>query len=205
MTAYVGFQSDADSVWDVIRLATGNTAFDIGANGGLVSTQLSGRFETVVACEPAIESYARLESSSPANVRPLNVAVSKERGTLSLRETTLTGKWGELFTGESMPWGDHVGYREVQAVTLDDLSSTYGFPDFIKVDTEGHEVQVLQGGPATLLSRPRFVIEIHSVENGAIVESMLDAASMPYDLHHHPGYGQSSRRLAHYWVASPCE
>lgn len=200
---HVTFQSDAASVWEVLQAATGTLAFDIGANGGLVATSLADRFETVIAVEPAIESYTQLLTTAPPNVTPLNVACSATPGTITLRETALTGSLGELFTGDSLPWGEHVGYRDVEAVTLDDLTRLYGTPDFIKIDTEGHESQVLAGGVDTLLTRPAFVIEIHSQENGAAVRHSLNAADLPYQVHHHNAYRTDSPwRQHHYWLVS---
>ncbi len=203
MTAnpHVAFQSDAASVWEVLRSVTGTLAFDIGANGGLVSRELATHFETVIACEPASESYAELLVSTPPNVVPLNVAVSATTGTITLRETALTSTMGELFTGESLPWGEHVGYRDVEAHTLDDLASHYGVPDFIKVDTEGHESEVMVGAMETLATHPHFVIEIHSQNNGAAVRHALNAVGLPYEMHHHNAYRTDSPwRQHHYWL-----
>ncbi len=198
---HVDYQSDAQSIWAVLQEASGTLAFDIGANGGLVACSLAERFETVIACEPAVESYAHLVETASPNVTPLNVAVSAQAGTITLRETALTGILGELFTGDSLPWGDHVGYREVAACTLDGLAVIYGTPDFIKVDTEGHESQVLAGGMGVLATHPNFVIEIHSQENGAAVRHALNAVNLPYDMHHHNAYRTDSAwRRHHYWL-----
>lgn len=203
MNPHVAFQSDAASVWAIIEEAAGGIAFDVGANGGLVSTQLASRFDTVVAVEPAVESYAQLVETAPANVRPLNVACSAVPGTITLRETALTSTMGELFTGESLPWGAHVGYREVEATTVDDLAARYGVPDFIKVDTEGHESEVMVGAMDTLATHPRFVIEIHSQNNGAAVRHALNTVGLNYEMHHHNAYRTDSPwRQHHYWLVS---
>jgi FkbM family methyltransferase len=165
---------------------------------------LAERFESVVACEPAVESYAQLEEYVPANVKPLNIAVSETTGPLTLRTTTLTAKWGELFTGDSLPWGEHMGYRTVGAWTLDDLAEAYGYPDFIKVDTEGHEVEVLAGGPNVWLRKPRFVIEIHSAVNGATIRAWLESIDLEYEVQNHDSYRlESPHRVNHYWLTSP--
>lgn len=200
---HVAFQSDAASVWEILQSATGHLAFDIGANGGLVSTVLAANFEQVIAVEPATESFAQLVATAPPNVRPLNVACSAVPGTITLRETALTSTMGELFTGESLPWGAHVGYRDVEAVTVDDLAATYGTPDFIKVDTEGHESEVMVGAMDTLATHPRFVIEVHSQGNGAAVRHALNAVNLPYEMHHHNAYRTDSPwRQHHYWLVS---
>jgi hypothetical protein len=45
------------------------------------------------------------------------------------------------------------GSFEVDQITLDDLVAQYGVPDFIKVDVEGMDAEVLRG----LHSRPRLL------------------------------------------------
>ncbi len=206
MTAFVPFQSDAAAVWEYLTLVHGNLAFDIGANGGRVSRKLAEHFDTVIACEPAVESYAELVGEAPTNVRTLNVAVSDVTGDIELRETTITAQWGELFTdgSDSLPWGGHVGYRTVEAVTLDDLSLTYGLPDFIKIDTEGHEVKILQGGGDTLRSDPCFVIEVHSKPKGLQTKHILDSYGLEYEVRYHDAYRETNpAKYAHYWLTSP--
>jgi FkbM family methyltransferase len=167
---------------------------------------LAERFEQVVAFEPAVESYQHLVEYVPENVRPLNIAVSATTGPLTLRETTLTSALGELFTDDTLPWGGHVGYRDVGAMTLDELAEMYGYPDFIKVDTEGHEVEVLRGGGEVFSKDPAFIIECHSSQKGEQVKHFLSTYDLPYDIYHHEAYRRSSpTRLKHYWVTSPRE
>lgn len=203
MTGFVNFQSDAQRVWELLQQANGTIAFDIGANGGLVSRTFATKFETVVACEPARESYAYLVERAPGNVRPLNVAVSDHVGFVTLRETTLTERWGELFTDDTLLWGDHLGERTVPTTTLDVLSETYGYPSFIKIDTEGHEVEILKGGPDTFLSDPAFIIECHSKDKGEQVREMLEGIGIEHICYHHERYAvDSDAYWGHYWVTS---
>jgi FkbM family methyltransferase len=51
----------------------------------------------------------------------------------------------------------------INATTLDTVCSSNGIvPDIIKIDVEGYEFQVLQGGVQTLIeSKPMLFIEIH--------------------------------------------
>jgi FkbM family methyltransferase len=206
MSPQVNFQSDADVIWEAMTKVSGRLAFDIGANGGLTATMLAERFDTVIAVEPCKESYDALVGYVPPNVSCFPFAVSDTEGEIKLRETTLTGRFGELFTDDTLPWGDHVGYREIDCTTLDTMSERLGWPDFLKIDTEGHEVQVLLGGPQTFLRDPAFIIEVHSREKGAEVQRMLEAIGLPFAIHYHQAYREMSpHRLGHYWVTSPPE
>ena len=50
-----------------------------------------------------------------------------------------------------------------EAVTLDSLSDEVGAPDFIKIDVDGWELDVLAGGERTLRDkRPHVVVETHT-------------------------------------------
>ncbi len=179
-------------------------AFDVGANGGMVARQLAPRFFNVVACEPAVESYERLVTDLPENVTALQVAVSAHDGEVTLRETSLTESLGELFTDDTLSWGQHVGLRTVKSRTLDSLSNAYGYPDFIKIDTEGHEVEIMEGGPETFKRKPRFVIECHSREKGNEVQRILrEWDCWPFEIEYHNAYREHQpQRLEHYWVTS---
>lgn len=48
--------------------------------------------------------------------------------------------------------------------TLDEVSRAHYLPDFIKMDVEGAEADVLRGGAQTLAARPSMIIEVHGPE-----------------------------------------
>lgn len=190
----------------------GQTAFDIGANVGQSAKTLLMRFDRVISCEPAIESYEHLLALArdEPKVHPLNVAVSAEDGSVELavqeghisrgQLTTPTMKEQETTHG----WGKTLGTRHVTAVTVDTLARTFGTPDMIKIDVEGHEVDVLLGATATLeKARPDLYVEIH---NAPLGDKCLGILRKYYDRrliqevrhpHYRPGdwgYGN------HYWL-----
>jgi Methyltransferase FkbM domain len=56
-------------------------------------------------------------------------------------------------------------------LTIDEIASAHYLPDFIKIDVEGAEVDVLRGAKNTLATRrPSLVVEVHSkaLENACI-------------------------------------
>lgn len=198
MNGWVDFQSDPDEIWGLLGRLEGDTVFDIGANGGLLAEVFAQNFQEVIAVEPCAESYARLWDT-PANVTPVFCAVSDRKGTVDLVEAERAIGLGELVTGDSLPapWGPAVGARTVPCVTVDELTGRFGLPDLIKIDTEGHELHVIEGASETLASDPRLVIEIHSAHNG---EQIL--ARIPdLERHGHPAYKPGSYHdLNHYWL-----
>ena len=138
--------------------ATGEAAWDVGANSGQNLERMLGAFSRVVAVEPAMESYAALAAGwgDRAGVTCLNVAVAAHDGTLVLAERAGPMSSGQLTpldtTGFCADWGPADTTRPVVCTTLDSLAARFGDPDFVKIDTEGSEVLVLRGaGPQVVL------------------------------------------------------
>jgi FkbM family methyltransferase len=172
---------DQAGAWDVLCAARGRLAFDIGANIGQSTAVLAARFEQVVALEPCTESYEILAAEMPANVFCLQQAASDHSGVISLVEAERSIGTGQLVTaGPSLPyWGDTVGTREVEATTVDSLTRLFGPPDFCKIDTEGHEIPVLEGAIETVRKHhPQIIVEVHHATHDAGVRKLLDG----YDL-----------------------
>ena len=86
---------------------------------------------------------------------------------------------GQLTTGTGLAWGATLGTRSVDSITVDDLVEHYGKPDFVKVDTENHEVFVMQGWTNPSCD---VLIEIHHASNEAPVREL---------------YGRPLRKLVH--------
>lgn len=191
--------------WDILEGATGHQAFDIGANIGQSTRVLARGFTAVVALEPCWESFDILEQEMPVNVTPLRLAAADHAGELVLDEAERSLLSGQLVTGEGLPmWGERKGTRTVACVTVDQLTDTYGRPDFIKVDTEGGEVSVLRGAARTLAEhRPRLLVEMHRAEHDEPVREMLAGYHLT-ELRHgsyvRPG---GPTYLNHYWLV--CE
>jgi FkbM family methyltransferase len=63
---------------------------------------------------------------------------------------------------------------ELASVTLDEFAASHEFPDFIKIDVEGEEDQVLEGA-RTILEKRRTLIccELHTNEDAERVSSLL--------------------------------
>jgi FkbM family methyltransferase len=137
------------------------------------------------------------------------VAVTDTNGKVLLEEmTTSTGAFGELVTASedtelSKYWGEKTGVREVPAVRLDTCFDLYGKPDFVKIDTEGHEQKVVESGAEKLnLYHPKLVIEIHRGDYGRAIRERLPAYD--WDLFFHPIYQRRNSSLLHnhYWMVS---
>ncbi len=130
-------------VWLYIR--AGMRVIDVGAHFGLYSLLASircGKTGEVVAIEPNPESHELLQRNVArlGNVRTLQTALSDSPRPSHLHvEGTGLASHGYLT--------DAAAGVETNTTTLDTLLNTlrWDSADFIKIDTEGHEFQVLEG------------------------------------------------------------
>lgn len=167
----------------------GRDAWDIGANDGQsVDALIERGFETIVAVEPAIESFRILEQEwgKREGVTLLNKAVGAEPGKLALSVRLTPIRGGQLVSPD-MPPGDWHGAemyrRQVECVTLDQLQQEYGAPDFLKIDTEGFEERILRGGTEVLANGPELLVEYHSAElREACLEIIHRASGGQYEI-----------------------
>jgi FkbM family methyltransferase len=158
-----------EQVWEPFR---GSMGWDVGANQGQSVQEMLNHFQTVVAYEPAWESYNVLAEDWSDNDRVYvrHEALSDHIGDLYLSERVRAMPEGQLIASD-MPivpgtwWEGEVRTREVPCTTLDFEASVYGTPDFIKIDVEGGELSVLAGA-SNLLSRNdvSWLVEWHSLD-----------------------------------------
>ncbi len=187
---------DQAGAWDVLAAQHGHLAFNIGANIGQAAKVLAPNFGTVVALEPCKESFDILLVESAPNVVPIMAAVSSQTGSVELTESAYSISTGQLTTGPGLSWGATLGTRSVDSVTVDDLIAHYGEPDFVNVDTEGHEVAVLEGW-----SEPHceVLIEVHAAKNERLVRDLWGGPLRK--LEHNPRVGRTAY-VNHFWLTS---
>lgn len=161
-------------------VAPGSVCIDVGAAAGLytvVLSRLAGPAGQVHSVEPlpfAHPVWTRvLRARSAANVRHHAVALAAEAGSGAM--SVPIGRYG-LVTGRSFVThrshglGSNAEFEGQVAVsvtmdTLDSMFASAGLTrlDFIKIDVEGAELQVLQGGEKTITAlRPSLLLEIEA-------------------------------------------
>jgi len=158
----------------------GSVCVDIGAAAGLYTlalSRLAGRSGQVHSVEPltfAHPLWTRLLRSRDApNVRHHTVALAAEPGSGVM--SVPVGRYG-LVTGRSFVTSQSAGLGSnaefagqvevtVPVDTLDGLCARAGLArlDFVKIDVEGAELQVLMGGEQVIEAfRPALLVEIEA-------------------------------------------
>jgi FkbM family methyltransferase len=195
----------------------GDVCVDVGAAAGLytaVLSHLTGPGGSVHSIEPlpfANLQLARLVQSRPAaNVHRHAVALGAQRGTDVMHVPV--GRYG-LVTGRSFldrsargpdPNVEFPGQVAVTVTidTLDDLCRRAGIErlHFVKVDVEGAELQVLEGGDRVISdSRPVMLIEIearHTARYERTPEEVVSWLSeRGYSMHTWQGGWRSARTV----------
>ena len=143
-------------------------AIDVGANYGIYSYALSKLYLRVVAFEPNPKAAQLLQSWNSPKVDLVQTALSSRAGSSILYVPLNNGfevsGWGSL-DRDNCPGAVDFAKLEVHLRTLDSFElSDVGF---IKIDVEGHELQVLQGAAETIARcKPNLLVEVRQNETG---------------------------------------
>lgn len=173
---------------------TGKVVYDVGAYIGLRTLFFATRAKQVFSYEPNSHNRNRLLRNLRANPALSNVVVRP----VGVGEApgSFTVLWNEQRPGECVAEGSPVARmlvdrgvpmtkETVPVVALDDEARNQPAPDFIKIDVEGLELEVLRGAERTLRERhPELFIELH----GSTLENKLQNARDVLDLLFRCGY-----------------
>src|SRR5579871_4631383 len=129
-------------------LRPGMTVIDIGANMGVYSVPMARAVAPhghLFAYEPGSEPRARLERSRAINradnIHVVGAALSDSRreGRLSLGASSELNSLGGTGPSEPVP---------ITCLDIEDRARGWGSVDFVKIDAEGEEERIVDGGKA---------------------------------------------------------
>lgn len=185
----------------------GVCGWDVGSNVGQSLSEMTTRFEQVIAFEPAAECQPYLAPWRERGVTVLDIAVSDINGPLNLAALPDKIDTGQLVTPgtHGMEWDPEIPEavrRTVPARSIDSLVEEHPPPDFLKVDVEGHELRVLYGAEQTITDyMPDWLIEFHTPQLWEACVECLKAHGYQVSTIRHPHYAKDSPMwFQHGWL-----
>lgn len=169
---YVDARYEPNEMYEMSKvLGPGMTVLDVGANAGVVTllaAALVGPGGRVHAFEPSPRDRSRLtanvDASGLTNVSVHAEALGRETGKAVLRVSSAERPGHNTIGGFAYTADASTESAEVELTTLDDFASARGLArlDLVKIDVEGSETAVLEGGRRTLERfRPVIITEAY--------------------------------------------
>jgi FkbM family methyltransferase len=208
------FLAFPDPVLDALRTLVGRSdiVFDVGANIGLYAVVVARQSARVFAFEPHPETFARLREhatiNAPHNLESVNVAFGMGSGSARLSDGG-RGDSGKFTLREVDLPSNSSERHTVDVNTLDGFVSARGLEriDFIKIDVEGHEPEVLLGAYDTLRRhRPRMLVEFTPrwyTDRWSRFLECLDLVESLYELYEIDGHSPTLRLRTAVFTRTP--
>jgi len=152
-------------------------SLDIGANIGMFTWHLKRHSLSTMAFEPNPYLSGLLRRTFKGSVPVRQIALSNRRGTASLSFPNDEHALGSLAAtdGQQCLSDNSASYTsfDVETLRLDDLE----LPPvgFVKIDVEGHELEVLEGAQQTIRRhRPKLLVEIEERHRPGAVKKVIE-------------------------------
>lgn len=167
-------------------ISPGEVAYDVGANYGihtLLMSRLVGTDGRVCAFEPHPGIYKNCHENvvlnGITNAQMLQIGLGATNGNIAYSEGIHEGN-GHFIASLS-----EVTNMTLRCETMDGLVAAQKIPppDFIKIDVEGFEGNVLAGATETVRKhRPTFAIDLHTPEQDVLVGQFME--KLGYEVYH---------------------
>jgi FkbM family methyltransferase len=153
-------------------------AIDVGANLGLFTQLLLDAGANVTSIEPNSRLCNYLNNVFGTRITCLNIGLSDLNYSVELRIPRIKGVPNRMSAMDALATihpqntlssfdSDDSFRNEIEVKTIDDLFLDSEYVDVLKIDVEGHESQVIEGGLQTLAKfQPLIMCEIESRHGG---------------------------------------
>ena len=153
--------------------------WDIGANIGVHTTAFSKHSTFVCSWEANPQNFKLLRMNTQGklapNVKVHNVAISNgKKNTIQIQDfdQSKSSNKGELSIVEK-------GGVEISARSIDSYMMNYPLPSLIKIDVEGHELEVLQGA-LVMLKTVKPILYFETADKGSYAEHIKFLKDLDY-------------------------
>lgn len=181
----------------------GDICWDIGANIGFYTCLLAaqvGDNGTVIAYEPASRTYGYLHENVSLNQFTNVTLVNKGLGDKQAQRHLYYSEAGLAEGTASLKYTTgRAASERVTLDTIDNLTRELPIPDFIKIDVEGYQLEVLRGGEDCLktyapliMAELKDVGETNRTDFSEIEQYITDLGYSLYEIRKH-----SLRQCAH--------
>ena len=187
------------------ELKKGFCFYDIGAHKGfftIIASTIVGEDGKIVAFEPDPRNYIFLkrnvEINNLKNVFIVRKALFSYVGKINFFLSNFFSNWTEsrVLNSTEMSFKKENNLIEVECTTLDEFISENKnfYPDLIKIDVEGAEIEILEGASETLKNiKPIWFIEVHAYQEIDSVISLFKKFDYKIEIltPSHPSYPDS--------------
>jgi FkbM family methyltransferase len=144
------FYTNGEYIFMLERLRHSNVVFDVGANvGKWAEAALSVNPNIHLHCfEPSFTTFEKLQSKNfPSNVKLNRLGLSSAPGQLTLHIADKGSALNSVYVRRGVFKKHLVGTEKISVDTIDNycLAHKINQIDFVKVDVEGHELEVFKG------------------------------------------------------------
>lgn len=167
---------EPETVRWIDHLAPG-TLWDVGANVGLYSLYAAARGHTVIAFEPSAASFAALVKNIQLNnmsdrIFPYCVALGRDTRSNTLWLSSDAAGHSMHAIGER---GERKSSQPIQVYAATDFQQAFSIPtpDYLKIDVDGTEAEVLQG-TASMTSIKSVLVEAETDEADKRISGVLE-------------------------------
>lgn len=175
---------------------------DVGANIGVYShvATLANSVESIYAFEPDENAYKELENNILLNgvqskVKPIRAAVSNAEGILRFGSHAPMAGVNSVIETSIHDQALFKDVKDVSAMRLDQLEGIRGKVLGIKIDVEGHELEVI-GGAVDLLKESPAVIQLEHYLGGQIDRALSALGYFRFFVAGHDHYFTNIRNFA---------
>ena len=154
------------------------TAIDVGASYGFVTEYLSEQFDEVKSFEivPQIRQCLEInvEYRDMNNVEVFGCGLSNEQKTIDIY-------FNPMYTGHSSAFMNNDINKEGDTITCDvNTLDSYAFDnvDFLKIDVEGAELDVIRGGMNTIETHRPIITTEHSLQTPQYIRNSYEVVSI---------------------------